>query len=237
MLVSALITSAMRKNTLIASGETPTPSEYADGLEALQVMIRSWAAVRQNIFASSKESFSLSPSTASYTWGSGGVIATARPKQIVGAYVLDANGGSNPVRLIDEDKYRSITVKTTPGRPDRIFLHQTYPLATLYVYPVPEVAEVMWIDSYKQFTETGSFDLTTSTLAFPDEYQEAMIYNLATRIASEFGKTIPPEVAAIAKASRDRVSILNAANQVKSIDLSLPVYASSFYNINTDSSR
>ena len=74
MLVSAIIDDAMRKLGVIASGETPTSAERQDGLEALQLMLRSWSAEKINTFVSVAETKTLVASTYLYTWGSGGDI-------------------------------------------------------------------------------------------------------------------------------------------------------------------
>jgi hypothetical protein len=235
MLVSDLIKASMRKITAVASGEVPTTNEYADGLTALQSMLRSWAAEKIFVFASTKESFTLVSGTYQYTWGTGGTITTARPNQVIGAYVLEGST-THPVEVITEGKYRSITVKSSIGRPYALFFHPTYPLANVYLYPVPDTAESMYVDSFKPFTETSSFDAITSTLSFPSMYEEALIYNLAIRLASEFGKAVPAEVAVIASKSWDRISNVNAANQVEPIGVAIPLSSSrSGYNINTDS--
>ena len=80
MLVSEVLNSAARKLGLIASNETLTTYEYANALTILQSMLQSWAAERINVTASTKETFTLTSGTGSYTWGSGGDITTASPK-------------------------------------------------------------------------------------------------------------------------------------------------------------
>ena len=90
----------------------------------------------------------------------------------------------------------------------------------------------MWVDSLKPFTETSSFDALTSTLAFPPNYEEPIVYNLAVRIAPDFGKSISVEIAAIASDGYDNLVTLNSGNQVEPINLTLPIGGSSAYSIN-----
>jgi hypothetical protein len=239
MLVSDLIKSSMRKLGLLASGETPTTSEYADALSALQSMLRSLPASKINVFSSVKESHTLTAGTGTYTWGSGGVINTARPNKLIGAYILDSSNTSHQVGIITEGQYRVIPVKTTTGRPYSAFLYSAYPLSTLYLYPVPDAAETLYLDSIKPFTETSSFDVIGSTLSFPLYYEEFFIYNLAIRIAPEFGKEVPAAVVAVATSSYTRIITLNAAGQLEPIAINVPAgltYGAG-YSINSDSSR
>ena len=93
MLVSELIDSAARKINAVASGEAMTDDEQQDFLAGLQSMLRSWSAEKINVFASVSETFTLTPPTFLYTWGSGGTISTARPNQILGASI-DSDGAS-----------------------------------------------------------------------------------------------------------------------------------------------
>lgn len=233
MVVLDLLTNSARKIGAVASGEALTAAEAADWLSALQSMLRSWASKKVLVFAGTKESFALVPGTYQYTWGSGGTFATARPNRVEGAYVLDSGGVSHPVDIISEDRYRQLTLKATVGRPTGLFFHPLYPLAYVYLYPVPDAAETLYVDSIKPFTETSSFSATTDTLIMPLEYEEPIIYNLAVRIAPEIGRAVSAEVAAIATSSLENIVSLNASNQVSSIDITIPAGTSSGrYDIN-----
>lgn len=235
MLVSDAIKAAMRKNGLIASGEAPTTNEYADGLSALQSMLRAWAAEKINVFASVNESFTLTASTASYSWGSGGTITTTRPHEIIGAYVLDSSNYSHPIDIISAGQYRIISAKTLESRPNKLWYDPSYPLSYVYLWPTPDSAETVYVDSFKPFTEASSFSAITDTLSFPPEYEEPIVYNLAIRICSEFGKEAAPTVAAIAVNSFNRIKTLNSSRQVESVRISIPASrVQGRYNINSD---
>ncbi len=232
MIVSDLIASAMRKLGLLESGGVPTSAESADALEALQVMLRSWASEKINVFSSVHETHTLVAGTSSYTWGVGGAINTLRPNQVIGVSILDGSGITHPVDIISEGQYRNISTKTTISRPNSLFAQYAFPYITLYLYPVPDTAETLNLDSLKPFTETSSFTATTDTIQVPVNYEEPIIYNLAIRIASEFGKEIPREVVEIARKSFNRITIRNASNYVEPISLNLPVNLAGGYNIN-----
>ena len=237
MVVQDWLTASLRKLGVFASGETPTPENLADALSAGQSMLRSWAAERINVFASVKESVTLTSGTFLYTWGTGGSINSDRPHQILGASIVDSSGVTHLVDIISEGKYRSITVKATISRPYALFFQPTFPLANVYLYPVPDTAETFSLDSLKAFTETSSFTALSDTLSFPPQYEEPLIYNLAVRLAPEFGKAISAEVAAIANSSYNRIITLNSANQVEPVAVIVPASAShrARYSINSDS--
>ena len=234
MIVSDLIKASMEQVGVLSAGETPTTEVYTSLLQTFQVMLRSYAQKRILVFASTKESFSLVSTQSLYTWGAGGNITTARPHQILGAFVRDSGGADHPVGIISDGQYRNISSKATKGRPESLFYHPLYPLGSIYVYPTPQDAETMWIESLKPFTETSSFGTVADTISFPENYQEPLVYNLALRISPEYGVQMSNEAIVIARESLDNLIILNSSNQVESIKLDLPVGGSrGGYNILT----
>lgn len=233
MLVSDVIKSAMRKLGAIASGETATPDEQADALSALQSMLRSWAAEKINVFSSVHETFTLVVGTNEYNWGTGSDIDSLRPNQLIGAAIADSDNITYPMDIISEGEYRRITTKLISERPYKIFISYTFPTVKVYLYPVPVVAETLILESLKPFTETSSFTAVADTLQMPSMYEEPIIYNLAVRIAPEFGKVIPASVAAVAISSYNRIITRNSANYVEPVRVVIPAGSKSNYNINT----
>jgi len=220
MIVQDLIKAGMRKAGVLSYGETPESSRLTDGLQALQLMLRNWASKRIRVFASAKESFNLVSSKYIYTWGPGGDITTTRPHQILGAFVKDSGGTDHPIDVIPEGWYRGISLKTITGRPQFLFYHPLYPVAAIYLHPIPNLTETMWVDSLKPFTEISSFATLADTIAFPPNYEEALIYNLAIRIAPEYGVSLSAETVGIAKSSYNDLVSLNSSNQVEAVNLS-----------------
>lgn len=238
MLVSEVIYSSLRKLGLVASGESAETEELSDALTAFQVMLRSWAAEKILVYASVQESFSISAGTYLYTWGTGGTFNTARPNEVIGGYIRDSSSVDHPIDVVTEAKYRSVSVKSTVARPYMLYPHMRYPLAYMYFYPVPQDSETLYVTSFKPFTETSSFSSISDTLAFPVDYEEAMVYNLAVRIAPEYGKIVPAEVVAIASKSHDRLLVKHAADQVEPVVLTFPLGSgggAGRYSINSDS--
>lgn len=237
MLVSSIISAAMRKIGAIASGEDYSPDEQKDGLEALQSMLRNWSTEKISMFASVDETFVLTPPTYLYTWGVGGTINTARPNQILSATIDDSSGVTHPVDVIGEGRYNQISVKATVGRPYALFPKYEFPYVQIILYPVPDTADTLNLFSMKPFTETSSFSSWDDEIQMPVTYEEPVIYNLAVRLAPEFGKTLAPSVVAIARSGYERVMNLNAGNYVEPVRIILPAGTRGGYSINSDSYR
>lgn len=239
MLVSNILKSSLRKIGALSVGETLETDRQNEALEALQVMLRSWGSAGHAVLCPVMEEVTLIAGKGYYTWGSGGDIDTARPNKLAGAYVKDANGISCPVDILLESEFRNITSKTAGGRPSAVWLYPAHPLATLYVHPVTEVSETLCIDSYKQFTETSSFTLATDTISFPAFYEEAIIYNLAIRLAPEYGRSASPEVTFVATESLKELKRVNALSRVEPVMLRIPASGIEGvrYSINSDAYR
>lgn len=229
MIVSDLLRASLRSIGALSTGEGVLTiqeipdGEYTDLLMALQVMLRAWSTKQINVFSSDRESITLVSGQNSYTWGTGGNISTERPNQLIDVFVRDSQGTDIPVDIIPEAEYNSFVVKSTLGRPYAAFYEPNYPLGVLHIYPTPQDAETLFLESLKPFTETSSFASVTNTLSFPPNYQEPIISNLAIRIAPYYGITVPAETAAIAAKSYSDLISLNAANQVQPARISLPV--------------
>ena len=234
MIVKNLLIKAMKKIGVAQSGEVPEAEDLQDALESLQSMLHLWAAKQILVFASTKEHFTLVSGKNPYSWGTAAAdIVTARPHLLLGAFVKDTNGMDHPIEVISEGQYRSFSLKSLGERPRKMWLHPLFPLANLYVYPVAVTGEECYIDTLKPFTQTSSFDSLFDTIAFPENYEEPVIYNLAIRIAPEYGKTISPEVAAIAESGYNALVSLNSGNQVESLRLDgiLPAGITGRYSI------
>lgn len=236
MVTGDLIRAAMRKITTYASGENPTANELADGLSALQLMLRSWASRNLLVMATTAESVTLPASTLTLSWGADGDIDTTRPHRLVSGEVYE-DSLAYPLELLSEGKYNRITDKSITERPTCMVYRPTYPLASLVLYPIPDKEYIAIITSFKPFTETSSFDNLDSTILLPPNYEEAVVYNLAIRLASEYGVAIPTEIAVLASGLLNNIMNLNVVNQLEAVCISVPgdTDQGARYNINSDS--
>lgn len=214
--VQQIISQAMENLGLLTIGGTPTAPELASGLIVLQDMLQNWASRQIRVFYSVAESKAITTGTASYTWGSGGIISTTRPTQVLYAYANDATSGIDyPLEIISEQEYNDIPLKTTQSTPTSLFYRPNYPLGVIYLYPVPVQNYTMHLTSLKPFAEASSFSAAGDTVGFPPEYNEPITANLAIRLAPKFGKQTPPEIAAIAQSGLQAIISANVANQVR----------------------
>ena len=228
-----IIKASLRLIGVIATGETPTDDELQDAREALNMMLGSWSAKRLLIPYRTAENFALVASTNSYTIATGGTFNTDRPVRIESGFIRDSNSNDTPIEIITRAQYNAHVLKTTEGLPYELFYEDTYPTGTVFLYYSPQQNYTLHINSWKKLTQ---LPLLTTEISMPDEYLRALKFNLAVEVAPEFGRSVPVEVAAIAKDSFETVSDLNRPDMLASADESLLYrgYNTNAYNIYTE---
>ena len=205
-----LIKGSMRLIGAIAAGETPSASETADGLTALNDMIDSWSNEHLLIPSKVIEKFDLVASTASYTMGSSGDFNTTRPLKIDLAYLEEQSSSpvfEMPIEILNQKQYGDITTKTlTSTFPTKLFVEYEYPLVELIFWPVPTATDKVVLHSWKPLT---TYALSSTTVSVAPGYSRALRYNLAIELAPEFGKEPPASVVAIAMESKESIKRMN----------------------------
>lgn len=206
MTVQEMLKAAMRTIGVLATGETPTAEELNDGMEALNTMLKSWAAQGIMVYASTEITVSLVASTASYSVGTGGTVAVTRPSTVLGGFIRDSGGHDYPINVISEGEYRGISEKATTSRPTSVFYDPLYSLGYFRFYPTPNASETAYLDCLVPWT---AFTALTDTVSFPPEYERAIKFNLALELAPEYGKE-PSQF--VLKSANEALNIIQAQN-------------------------
>lgn len=215
-----IVKDSMRLFGAIATGETPSAEEVADGLTALNKMLDSWSNNGLTIHASVREKFSLTANDGIYTLGSAANFNTTRPLKFDAVTIEDQSVSplteSAPLRILNSDEWAAIAVKDqTADKPSCVYFEGTYPLETVNLWPVPTVANKVVFYSRKPLTTLTS---ANTSFSLPPGYLEAITYNLAKRFAPEFGKTLQPEQFDIAAKSLADIKRTNKRPALLEVD-------------------
>jgi hypothetical protein len=209
----SLISSAMRKIGVIASGELPSTDEANDALQAFQCLVDSWNADSLSIFTITASDYPLTLGKQSFTLGPGGDFNATRPSQIVGMSSILLNNPTNPVEVAI-DMYTTaqwqtqVPVKNVSGTfPLICYDDGNSPLRLLSFWPIPN-SQPNNVRIYAGQSLLWPATLQT-ILNFPPGYARAFIYNLAVELAPEFGAQVPASVAQIAIQSLAMVKMQN----------------------------
>tara|TARA_R110002020_G_scaffold28841_2_gene91493 strand:- start:511 stop:1245 length:735 start_codon:yes stop_codon:yes gene_type:complete len=232
MTANELIGRSLKTIGVLASGETADSDSVADSLVVLNNMVDSWATNRLTIYTTTRNVLDLAASTQEYTIGTGGTFNIVRPVTITRAsLILDKNAAaaekielpvSGPVTV---QKWQEVAIKgTTSTYPTLLYYDKAWTagLAKISVWPIPNNSNVQLV-LYVPTALTEFADLTTN-YTFPPGYEEALRYQLAMRLAQEFGTAVSGGLLELANESFANIKRVNASKATLGIDPSLTAH-------------
>lgn len=200
--VKEIIDSALRKLLVVSSGNEGTPSQLDDGLEALQVMMRSWSEDVLTQPSPVRRTVTLTTGQREYTYGTGGDFNFTRPVQILSATLRDTSGTDRPLPKRGIYDLNNVVLKTTETWPSFFYYQPSYPLGQVIFDQEPDQAFQVIFDVIEPFDEITGLSQTPS---LPPAFERALIYNLAIELAEEYGIDPPQAVVAKAVASHKKL--------------------------------
>ena len=210
------INRALRLIGVLAEGETASAATSQDALTAMNQMIDSWSTERLSVFCTQDQVFNWPVGEIKRTLGPSGDFVGNRPIQLDdGTYFRAPSGVSYGIKIINQDQYNGIAVKTSTSTfPQVIFVNNTFPNVEMYIYPRPTQLLEWHFISVQELTEPA---LLSTELFFPPGYMRAFAYNLAMEIAPEFGVEPSPQVQRIAMTSKRNLKRINNPDDVMSL--------------------
>lgn len=187
-----LITRGLRRGRCIGRDQTPSAEDSADALTALNALLDVWWNDGLMVFQVQQENFALSVGNASRTIGTGGNFSTTRPLKIVDGCFVRSGGVDYPVRVLENrQEYDAIPVKTKAGRPFVLYYEPAFPLGTIYFYYVPDVADSIYLNSWKRLASLAALN---TSVQLPPGYDQLIVDGLAIQQAPEYGLEAPRDV-------------------------------------------
>lgn len=188
-----LINQSLRVLGVIGAGETPAAEDSQDALTALNSLLTSLSTQRLAIYAETLDSKTLVPGQKSYTIGTSGTPdwSAARPIKVTSAF-LRVGTNDYPVSVIDQNTYDGYVDKDVQSdMPNRLFYDMTYPNGTIYLYPEPSSANVLYIRSMKLLE---SFASLSDAIDLPNGYERMLKWALARELCAEYGKAVTQDI-------------------------------------------
>jgi hypothetical protein len=251
-----LIRLALKTAGVVGVGQTPLAENVNDAFTQLNMMLGQWNRRRWLVYHLI-DTFCVSTGAPYYVVGLEHDFDVPRADRIESAFVrwggtllesdfsgdLSQEFGPAPVwsgQPIDRqiqviqsaEDYSRISVKWVVGGPPQyVFLDSGYPFGKAYFYPVPPAGYELHL---LLKAELPAFDTLADDVALPNEYQEAILYNLAARLRPQYGMPPEPTITALAKASLNTVRGANV--QIPTLQMPAPLQRfGSRYNVYTDS--
>ena len=229
MNANTIIKKVLKKLLVISGAKEPSTQQYADGLETLNDMVRSWSGNLNLTYEEVLEELIIPPNTQNFTIGSTGDQATVRPLQITHVSLREGNT-EYPLRRLDKTQYQSVTDKTTTGLPYGLHYRNTFPDGTIYFSHTTDKQYTLILSSLKELTD---FPDGTTEISLPAYYEKAFKDNLLIEWASELGaaKRITQLMMQMAEESKSTI----VGQSIKMNASTTELRSRGVYNIQADS--
>ena len=184
-----IIAAALRK-VGFAEGETPNTNQTSYAAEALNALITAWRADGMPVWAMKTFSFSVTAGTQDYNIGVGQTINTPMPMKLTQAIRVTTSGGNRvPLNIYTQYDFNLLSnFSSTTGTPVQLYYQPKSTFGTLRLWPIPDSTfasgNTIEITYQRPFEE---FDTATDEPDFPSYWTRAMIFGLASELASEYG--------------------------------------------------
>lgn len=204
--VDDLCKEALKEAGVVGVGQTAKAEDIVDTWTRLQWMLQQWQVKRFMVYhlitivwtSTGAQSYTIGPGgsfnadfNADFSTSATGGILANRPDKIESAFArqLNAPGGipvDFPLELLQSfEDYNRIALKGLTSFPGAVFYDPSWPLGTLYLYPIPQ-ASIYAIGITIKEQLPVSFPSLAAKLVLPFEYYNLILYSLAWRLRSRY---------------------------------------------------
>ena len=241
---------SLRECGAFGVGQTPLKHDIEKAWARIQWMLQQWESKRWLVYHLVNLSI-VSDGSIAYTVGPGGDIDTGagsiRPAKLESAFVRQlqqpgVQSQNSPPNNVDyhlqilqsREDYDKITLKTLQAGPgEAVFLDSAFPLAFLYVWPVPQASIYEIHISIREQLPT-SFPTLSNTFVLPYPYYAAILYNAALRLRIPYQiSTFPGDP--LPGMAKDSLATLRGPNtQIAKLRMPPTIRRRGLYNIFSD---
>lgn len=188
----AAVTFALNKLRVIAGGETPSAPDAETAQQELNLMLKGWMKY-ESLWRYTEASATPTDATAAVT-------LSPVPHRVTSARYYD---GTNemPLALLTREEYYDLPQKTNTGVPTCFYVDYQRAAATMYIWPVIATVGTKRI-KYTYLRKFEDVDSLDNDIDIRQEHFETVGYNLAARLADDFGRAGPVIDRIIARAEQ-----------------------------------
>jgi hypothetical protein len=240
--VNDMILLCLQDAGIIGQGQQAIPEDSTNALARLNWMLAGWRRQRWLVYNLRNYSV-VSTGAQTYSVGPGGAIntgGTQRPDRIEYAFFRQLIPSGPPGQtdyplevLTSWEDYNRIGLKNLGTFPTTAFYSNDYPLGTLYPWPIPQAnIYELFITVKEQLAGNLTF---TDDLLLPEEYFNAIHWNLVVILRTAYD--LPPKPVDVAMA-KDSLNIIRGSNaQIARLQLPGELLRPGIYNPYSDNFR
>lgn len=232
-----LITLSLFDAGIFGIDQTPGARDINNGLIRLNDMISQWQRNRWLIWHLLDVSAAMTGAL-SYPIGAGQTFNTPRPDRIESAFIRQItpavpNQPDWPLKLVSSrEGYSRIVLKQLGSFPGYLFYDAAFPYGALYPWPLPSNLYELHVQVKGALQ---SFAALNTVYSMPEEYKEAIRFNLQSRFRAAY--QLPP-VASIEKMASTTLNVIRNANaQIATLTLPSDLVRPGLYNVFSDQSN
>jgi hypothetical protein len=212
------ITRSLRTIGFIGEDQPLTAPQANDALLIFQDLVDALNTDRRIVFSPARQVFNLTASVGTYLAGPGAAFDTVRPQWIAAAKVMRT---TDPIPfeyrcdVLEESEWTNVALKTLPGSMvTAIHMDDTFPNATIYAYPVPNVGTLQLVLYLPVLLVVPA--LLTTVISIQPGYGRFFRTTLAIELHPEFGRGRPLSPVLAKQATDAKKDVLDArvADQV-----------------------
>jgi hypothetical protein len=176
---------ALRKLGVVAQDEAPTADELQTAMRQLDRMLKAWQSRGFMLWTVTSMTVPLT-TAASY------VLSPPRPVALQSVR-LKRGGIEMPMVELNREEYDRLPQKASTGTPTQWYYDRQRETGTIYVWPVLAVAggETLEITYVRELADV----VPSAEVDVPGEWWDAVIYNLAARLADDYSVEVPNVIA------------------------------------------
>lgn len=185
------IEAACRKLGVIADGQTLSATNYTNGTYAFNALIGEFRGLGMPLWARNSYSFSPTAGTETYNIGTGQTLNTPYPLKMLQAYRLDSGASTRiPLEIVADYNF-NLYPSNSSGLPIQLTYQPKINYGVIKLWPTPDTNAAAGTLTIVYQRPTEYVSSSTDTVDVPEEWTNAIIYNLAVRLAPEWGIPLP----------------------------------------------
>lgn len=176
---SQLVEGAFNTLGIGQEGEALTARMMADGMRGLNLLIKTWGAA-EHLWTETEGTVAMVANQASYT-------ITPKPLRVISVR-RRLNGIDTPMYEMSRQEYFDQSNKTvSPSVPTSFYFDPQQATGVLYLWPAPSAQTVtQYTINMTYLRRMANMDNNTNDLDMPQEWLEAVMWNLAVRLMPQY---------------------------------------------------
>jgi hypothetical protein len=182
-----IISAALRTLGVIGAGDQPTPVDYQNCAEALNIYIKQLQTKGLPLWKLDTVIVPMVVGQKIYTIGPniGSDVITDKPLRVVMAFIRNPQGNDTVLQQMARQQYMQLGVKTSQGVPNQFYYDPKLDTGYLYVYNVPSGTDYnIHLQVQMPIADVSN---PTSTPEFPSEWFNCLKFGLADNLSLEYG--------------------------------------------------